>query len=202
MRRLLLFLLVVPALAGCGSVAAVSLPPAHAASPQRADLNWVESIGDQSGRLVFGVRSFEVTKTGWQASISITNDTPVPFAIGVAKLRESLEFGLMLFSTGAHSELEDRNAKRSLPAIRPAETYVPALPPQLEAHKAWTGTISAGGPVAAGTWARVVFGALLPVSVSTKSGTKPEPTLPDALRKANVGSGVVWITDHAYQLKR
>ena len=58
MRRPLSLLLVVPAIAGCGTVAA-SLPPSHPASPQRAELGWVENIGDRSARLVFAVRSLE-----------------------------------------------------------------------------------------------------------------------------------------------
>ncbi len=197
MRRTLLLLAYLPLLAGCGTVT-TSLPPAHAASPQRAELGWLESIGDKSGRIVFGVRSFEVTKDGWRAHISVENDTELPFAVGLPGRSDSLTFGLMLFSTGAHSELETRSADNSLPAIRPAETFTPALPKQLEAHKTWTGTIAGGGPVAAGTWARVVYGALFPVPA--KDGTSTSQ-LPDALRKANVDKGLVWITDHAYKLR-
>ena len=202
MRRLVLLLLVAPVLGGCGKVAA-SLPPAHAASPQRADLGWVESIGDQTGRLVFSVPSFEVTKDGWRAHISLANDTNVPFAVGSTALPGSLEFGLMLFSTGAHSELETRNAKSSLPTIRPAETFDPALPALLQPHQTWTGAIGARGPLAAGTWVRVVFGVLFPGQRIEGGRLLPsQPTVPDSLRKAHVGSSLIWITDHAYELKR
>src|SRR5438045_7470892 len=110
MRRPFLLLLLVPLLAGCGRVAA-SLPPAHAASPQSAALGWVESVGDRSGRVVFGVRSFGVTKGGWRADVSLKNDTGVALGLGKADVPGSLAFGLMLFSTGTHSELEERNPR-------------------------------------------------------------------------------------------
>jgi hypothetical protein len=197
-RRLLLLLLAVPALAGCGTAAA-PLPPSYPASPQRAELAWVESIGDRTGRLVFGVRSFEVTRDGWRAQISLANETAVPFAVGSTRLQGSLAFGVMLFSTGRHSELDTRNANGSLPTLRPAERYQPPLPDKLGAHATWTATIAAHGPLAAGTWARVEFGALFPV---IEQQDTPEPKLPDALRKANVQNGLLWITDHAYELKR
>lgn len=202
MRRLLSSLVFVSVLAGCGAVTP-SLPPAHAASPQRVNLDWVESIGDRSERLVFTVRSFEVTHDGWRAEISVANETDVPFAIGNADLPGSLAFGLMLFSTGAHSELETRNANNSLPTIRPAGTFAPALPPMLQPHKTWAGTIAARGPLAAGTWARMVFGALFPGQRIEGGRLLPsKPTVPDSLRKAHVGSDLIWITDHAYELKR
>ena len=201
-HRLVPLLALLPLLAGCGTVAA-SLPPAHAASPQRADLGWVESIGDTSGRVVFDVRSFEVTKDGWQAAISLANDTAVPFAVGSTDLPGSLVFGLMLFSTGTHSELETRNAKSSLPTIRLAEAFTPALPAELQPHQAWSGTISAPGPLAAGTWVRVVFGVLFPGQRIENGRLLPsKPTVPDSLRKAKVGSELEWITDHAYKLRR
>jgi hypothetical protein len=211
MRRLLLSLLfLVPILAGCGaasspspSVSPSALPSAQRASPQRADLGWVESIGDQSGRLVFGVRSFEVTNDGWRADISLANDTDVPVAVGSADLPGALAFGLMLFSTGAHSELETRNAKSSLPTIRPAETFDPTLPALLRPHQTWAGTIGARGPLAAGTWVRVVFGVLFPGQRIEGGRLLPsKPKVPDSLRKAHVGSDLIWITDHAYELKR
>ena len=203
MRRLLLLLLLASVLAGCGTVTAVSLPPAHAATPQHADLNWVESIGDKSGRVLFRVKSFDVTKDGWRADVSVTNDTNVAFAIPGSGLPgpvtvtggDGLDFGLMLFATGAHSELETRNANRSLPTARTAETYLPALPAKLGAHRTWAGTISAGGPLAAGSWARIAFGALFPV---LQPDGKTTSQLPEALRKVPY---LAWITDHAYELK-
>ena len=203
MRRLFTLLLVVPVVAGCGTITTTTLPPSHAASFQHAELGWVESIGDRSARLVFGVRSLEVTRDGWRARVSVANETDVPVAVGSAGLPGSLVFGLMLFSTGAHSELETRNAKNSLPTIRLAERFDPALPAVLRPHETWAGTISASGPVAAGTWARVVFGALFPGQRIERGTLQPTtPTLPDGLRKANVGNNLIWITDHAYELRR
>ena len=205
MRRLLSLFFLVPVLAGCGNTVTTStLPASHAASPQQASLGWLESIGDRTGRIVFGVRSFEVTRTGWQARISLTNDTEVPFAYGRNAVPGSFPFGVMLFSTGRHSELERRNSNRSLPDIRAAETLTPALPTELGAHKSWNGTISARGPLAAGTWARIVFGTLFPANVvaGDRQTGKSSPQLPEALRKAHADGGLTWITDHAYELKR
>ncbi len=202
MRLLIPLLLVVPALAGCGTVA-TPLPPSHAASLQRANLGWLERFGDRAGGVEFGVRSLAVTRGGWQAQVSIANKTSVPFAVGKADVPGSLAFGLMLFSSGLHSELEKRNANGSLPTIRPAETFAPVHPARLQPRQTWRGTIAARGPLAAGTWARVVFGVLAPVRVPEVKGTqptKPVPKLPDALREAS--NGLVWITDHAYELRR
>jgi hypothetical protein len=196
---LLLLLLLV--LTGCGSVA-TSLPPAHAASPQRAPLGWLESVGGEAGRIVFGVRTFEVTRDGWRADVTLANDTAVPFGVGNAALPGSRQFGLMLFSTGTHSELETRNAKASLPTIRLAEAFDPALPAVLQPHRTWTGTIGARGPLAAGTWVRIVFGALFPGQRIESGRLLPSnPVVPDSLRKANIGSDLIWITDHAHKLK-
>jgi hypothetical protein len=191
-----------PVLAGCGS-AATSLPPAHAASPQQAGLLWLESVGGKAGRIVFGVRAFAVTRSGWRADVSLANDTAIPFGVGNADLPGSRQFGLMLFSTGLHSELETRNAKDSLPTIRPAETFAPALPAVLQPHQTWRGTIGARGPLAAGTWVRIVFGALFPGQRIESGRLLPSnPSIPDSLRKANIGTDLIWITDHAYALKR
>jgi hypothetical protein len=196
-RRFLCLLLVVPVVAGCGAVA-TSLPPAHAASPQRADLRWKERFGDASGGLEFGVSWFEVTRSGWRAQISLKNDTDVPFALRDPALLGPANYGVMLFSTGAHSELDQRNASQSLPVVRRADTFEPVLPSRLQAHASWTGVISARGPLAAGSWVRIVFGPL--ASVPTAPG-KTDPALPETLRKANADKGVVWITDHAYRLR-
>lgn len=153
--------------------------------------------------MLFGVRTFEVTSNGWRADISLTNDTTVPVGVGSAKRPGSLAFGLMLFATGKHSELESRNAGQSLPEIRPAETFTPVLPAVLQPRQTWSGTIGARGPLAAGTWTRVVFGVLYPGQRIEAGQLVPsKPTLPDSLRHANVGSDLLWITDHAYELER
>ena len=70
--------------------------------------------------------------------------------------------------------------------MRRAERFQPALPLVLEPGKSWSGTIGARGSLAAGRWVRVVFGPLVPV------GDPPE---------GFPREGLVWITDHAYQLE-
>jgi hypothetical protein len=200
-RRLLILLALAPVLAGCGAIAK-PLPPAYAAGPQRAILDWKEFFGDRSGGLGFGVRSFEVTTTGWRAQISIANQTDVPFAFGSGTSQLSQAFGVMLFATGAHSELDRRNANGTMPTIRSATQFAPALPARLGARQTWVGTISAPGPLASGTWVRVVFGPLFPAPAASATSGKRPPALPEALQKANADQGIVWITDHAYELRR
>ena len=152
---------------------------------------------------MFGVRAFEVTNDGWRATVTLANDTTVSFGVGNPDLPGSRQFGLMLFSTGTHSELEKRNAKGSLPTIRVAETFEPALPAVLQPHQTWTGTIEARGPLATGTWVRIVFGGLFPGQRIEGGRLLPsKPVIPDGLRKANIGSDLIWITDHAHELKR
>jgi hypothetical protein len=188
MRRPLAALVLVAAAAtlpaACGG-AETGLPDAGPAPPQRARLGWEESYGKSGARMVFRVNELEVLHNGWRAAISITNDTTAQYAIGDPKASLDRSFGLMLFPTGDLRELEQRNQAGELPAVRTASRFTPALPLVLEPGGTWTGTISAHGSLAAGLFARVVFGALVPVGES-----------PDGLPGA-----LVWITDHAYRLK-
>lgn len=163
-------------------------PPlaSKAASPQRAELDWRESFGPRGEQLVFLVESLEVVEGGWTARLAVENGTPVAYEVGDPRATLDRSFGLMLFSSGDVEDLERRNASGTLPAIRSATTYEPRLPQILEPGASWEGTIGASGALAAGSWVRVVFGALVAVS-------KPPEGLPER---------VVWITDHAYRLER
>ena len=105
--------------------------------------------------------------------------------MGDAKSTVHRFFGLMLFSSGEPEELESKNASDDLPAVRNAVRYEPSLPRILEPGTSWTGTISAPGALASGSWVRVVFGALISVG-------KPPAEMDDY---------VVWITDHAHPLR-
>jgi hypothetical protein len=187
MRRAL-FVLAVAALAmlpaACGG-GERSVPEARPAPPQRAELGWEESFGKTGARMVFRVRELEVLRNGWRAAISITNQTDADYAVGDPRASLDRSFGLMLFPTGDVRELEQRNQAGELPAVRPAADYSPPLPLVLEPGGTWSGTISAHGSLAAGLFARVVFGALVPVDESPEG-------LPGVL---------VWITDHAYRLR-
>jgi hypothetical protein len=156
-----------------------------AAGPQRVRLGWRETHGEPGQQLVFAVESFEVVPDGWRARVSLENHTSVSYALGDPRDTLNRSFGLMLFPSGRLEELTDLNEDGTLPAIRPAERYEPRLPAVLEPRGSWTGTISAAGALSAGSWVRVVFGALVSIQ------TPPE----------EVGDNVVWITDRAYQLR-
>jgi hypothetical protein len=158
--------------------------PTVAAGPQTATLNWKESYGETGERLVFTVDSLEVTESGWKARIGVENRTKVGWELASGATPEG-SFGLQLFETGDKAELDRRNRQGTLPAARAATRFLPALPRILEPNASWTGTMSAPGALVAGSWARVVYGTLVAI------GKPPE----------GFGEKVVWITDHAYELR-
>lgn len=158
--------------------------PSVAAGPQEATLDWVETYGPAGQHVVFSVDMLEVTETGWRAHIGIDNRTEIGWELAPDATPEG-SFGLQLFETGDSEELDERNRRGTLPAVRAATDYEPELPRILEPGASWNATMSARGSLVAGSWARVVFGTLIAVG-------KPPEGLNDT---------VVWITDHAYQLK-
>jgi hypothetical protein len=156
-----------------------------AARPQTATLDWRETHGSPGEQLVFEVESLQVVPGGWRVRLGLENRSSVAFALGDPQATLNRSFGLMLFSTGNIEELNEQNADGTLPAVRPAVDYEPELPAILEPDASWKGTMSAPGALAAGSWVRVVFGALVSV------GNPPE----------ELGESVVWITDRAYRLR-
>ncbi len=194
MRRSTLLVLVVlgAALAGFAfSSAAQQLreddAPSEAtapASPQTVQLDWRETYGPK--QIVFEVGRLQVLEEGWRASLALTNNTPVAYEIGDPRATLDRAFGLMLFATGDKDELDQRNRDGTLPAVRPAVSYKPSLPEILEPSTSWRGTISAPGALVAGSWVRVVFGTLFAIGVA------PE----------GLDGRIVWMTDHAYRLRR
>ncbi len=116
--------------------------------------------------------------------IGLENDSSVAWELAPSATPDG-SFGLQLFDTGDSAELDDRNRRGTLPAVRAATDYVPELPKILEPGASWEGEISARGALVADSWARVVFGTLIAVG-------KPPDELDDM---------VVWITDHSYHLK-
>jgi hypothetical protein len=156
-----------------------------AASPQTATLGWRETLGSAGEQLVFSVQSLQVVPGGWRVRLALENRSSVAFSLGDPQATLNRSFGLMLFSTRKIEELSDENASGTLPAVRPAATYQPSLPAILEPDASWEGTISAPGALAAGSWVRVVFGALVSV------GNPPK----------ELGESIVWITDRAYRLR-
>jgi hypothetical protein len=155
-----------------------------AAGPQAKQLGWRETYGAPGESIVFTVDDLKVTPTGWNARVGVANRSSVAWELAPNATPDGT-FGLRLFETGDRSELERRNAGGTLPAVRAATHYAPALPKILEPKAAWTGRISAPGALLAGSWVRVVFGTLVPVGKAPKG----------------LETVVVWITDHAYRLK-
>jgi len=184
MRLALLLVPVALLLGGCGASPA-PFRAAEKAPPQQFTLGWVEHYPAEKAALVFGVKSFEVTETGWSADISVENRSDIGWEVGAHRFSLERVFGVLLFASGDLDELERRNRNGTLPAIRNATGYVPALPVVLEPGKTWSGTISAPGPLAAGLWVRISFGTF------TSVGDPPT----GAERR------VVWFTDHAVKLK-
>ena len=164
---------------------AVPAEPSSAARPQKAELYWHETYGRPGEQLVFEVERLQVLENGWRASLVLTNDTSIAYEVGDPRATLDRAFGLMLFRTSKAAELKRRNSSGTLPATRPATRYEPSLPAVLEPRASWRGTISAPGPLVAGSWARVVFGTLLAVGATGD----------------DLDERVVWITDHAYRLE-
>jgi hypothetical protein len=153
----------------------------RAAPVQAAPLDWREKYPASGQRLVFGVDRFQVVRGGWRARITVTNDSQVAFELD----KSHRSFGLMLFGTRSRQEFERQNRAGTLPPVRPALSYEPPLPDVLEPKETWAGTMSADGPLAAGSWVRIVIGTFDPIGRA-----------PDALNRS-----LVWITDHAYHLR-
>lgn len=171
-------------LAGCAS-SPTSVPLAVAAPPQQADLGWVERSPDTGPGLVFTVQRFAVSEDGWDADVEIENRTAIGWEIARDRLAVAQSFGIMLFATGDLAEVERRSRENDLPGLRPAQSFVPSLPASLAPGARWRGTIAARGRLAAGLWARVVFG----------------PLIADGDAPRGMPSRFVWITDHAYRLR-
>jgi hypothetical protein len=159
-------------------------PPQVAASPQRATLGWQETYGPADEQLVFSVETLEILPGGWRAHVGVENDTSISYEIARPSATPNRTFGLMLFTTGEHAEMEELNANNELPPLRPAVGFEPRPPRILEPGASWTGTISAPGALVANSWVRVMFGALVSV------GPPPE----------DFEDPVVWITDGTYRL--
>jgi hypothetical protein len=182
-RRSLVLSLVAVAVAGCGSTNP-AVPTTVKAPPQTARLAWEEPYPTDGAALVFGVSSFTVTSNGWTADVSVENRSRVGWEVGDPRRAAERAFGVLLFPNDDLDELDRRNRNGDLPAIRPATSYRPALPPVLQPGKIWKGTIAARGALAGGLWVRLSFGTFASV------GKPPEGAQPQ----------VVWFTDHAHQL--
>ena len=91
-------------------------------------------------------------------------------------MHDSLQWYVVRTKARREAYAQDQLARRGV------QTFLPRI---LEPGASWDGTISAPGPLLAGSYVRVVFGTLVAVS-------KPPE---------DMGDRVVWITDHSYRLK-
>jgi hypothetical protein len=177
------------AVMGCGSSTASDTTVPRAAKAQTATLDWVESAGGPGARLILRVRRFSVTQDGWRAVVSVTNHTSSTFSIKRGLDTPDYGFGVMLFETGSHAELERRNAQRNLPVLRRATAFAPPLPSALGPDETWNGTASGPGALPGGLWVRFVFGAFV-----------PRGAMPKSLSRQGVRDLLIWITDHTHRL--
>lgn len=184
MRPVLVVVLVVLGLAGCGSQD-VPVPIIVKAPPQTAQLDWRERYPSATPALVFGVSRFTVTQEGWSAEISVENTSSVSWTVGDPRDAAQRQFGVLLFPNNDLDELERRSRDGDVPAVRAATSYSPALPTGLRPGETWKGTIAAPGALAGGLWVRLSFGPFASVG-DPPPGAKKTP--------------FVWFTDHAYRL--
>ncbi len=158
MRRTVL--LAVLLLTGCGTAAETEqIPPARAAEPQHAELDWRESHPSTGERLHFAVDELTVRR-----GRLVGGDRRHERDAHLVRARGQpgrLSFGLMLFATGELEELEKANREGRMPApSRLADTMKPEPPDVLAPGATWRATLSGRGSLADGSWVRVAFGPL------------------------------------------
>jgi hypothetical protein len=161
------------------------VPPTVAARPAVYDLGWAEPTPETGPGLVFRVRSFRVTPSGWRAEVAIENRTAIPWEIPSGNEAYQRAFGVMMFATGDLDELDRRNKDGDLPAIREPIRVTPELPSFLDPNTTWSARLDGAGPLPAGRFVRLVFGPLIAV------GDAPE----------GMPATLVWITDSAVELR-
>jgi hypothetical protein len=170
--------------AGCGSTPAPQTLPTEAAPPQRVELGWEERLPSGGPGLVFRVHRFAVTADGWEADVGLENRTEIAWRLPGAVGAVPTSFGVMLFTSDALDEVEQRSRDGELPGVREAQRYEPRLPARLAPGAEWRGTIAARGALAAGLFVRIVLGPFVAV------GDPPK----------GMRAGFSWITDHAHRL--
>lgn len=149
-------LLLAVALAGCGSSAAELPPPA---TPRTIELGWVERSGPRGRGFVFRVERIVVTRTGWRADISVTNDSPGDYRIQRPHRPGESLFGLVVLESAGKRELRELTAGyRSLPPFLEPDWITPPTPRTLRARTTWRGSMGAATVLRRGSVVRVLFG--------------------------------------------
>jgi hypothetical protein len=169
--------------AGCAKSTKPFVPIA-AAPPQSANVGWTESFPADGPALIFRVGTIRVRSGGWEADISIENQTEQRYEIPPATSPKR-SFGVLIFANDDLDELDRRSRDGALPTLREAQAAIPDIPPVIAPGERWTGTIAAAGSLPAGQWLRVEFG---PLTAMSKDASK------------SAGDPFTWITDHAYRL--
>jgi hypothetical protein len=174
-------LLVAVALAGCGSEAADLAPPAK---PRTIELGWSERSGPPGRGFVFRVDRIVVTRNGWRADVSVTNDSPVDYRIQRPHLPGKSIFGLVVLETADDRELRRLTARLGyLPPFLEHHWIMPPTPPTLRARTTWRGSMGAPTVLREGLFARVVFGRFARYT-----------------RSEGLPRSFWWVTDHAVRL--
>lgn len=166
--------------AGCAGPS-VPIEPATAAAPQKHETRWVEASGEGGEKLVYEVRSFEVTAGGWTAEVAVENRTGVTWKFLPHPVWGRM--GLRVFASGDVEDLEKRVVEGDLPGLRAARAISPPLPGALGPRQRWSGRITGTGPLPAGRWVRVEF-----------------PLLETGRAPSGLPARANWITDRALRL--
>jgi hypothetical protein len=174
-------LLLVVALAGCGSTAARLAPPAK---PRTIELGWVERWGARGRGFVFRVDRIVVTRSGWRADVSVTNDSPADYRIQRPHFPGESIFGLVVLETADDRELRRLIARLGyLPPFLEHDWITPATPRTLRARTTWRGSMGARTVLREGSFARVVFGRFARYT-----------------RSEGLPRSFWWVTEHAVRL--
>ena len=169
---------------GCSSSSGEP-PPAIAAPPQEATLNWVERSPETGPALVF--RTPDVRGDRRRLAGGARDREHDARGLGA---RRGPRGGRAVVRDHALRHGRARRGRAARRGRRPpgpaaGRTFDPPLPAKLRPGASWRGTVGATGALAAGRYVRVVFGPLV-------ADDDPPEGMPGQF---------YWITDHAYRLR-
>jgi hypothetical protein len=162
-------------LAGCGDSPdePVLAPPAE---PRTIELGWVERHRD--ARFTFRVERLVVTDDSWSLTVSVTNDSLLPYR------PDERSVGLVLLDSASQAEVRrlTGNFTHAPPALTPVRASPPP-PPALGPGAAWRTTVTGSEELRAGSVVRVLFG-----------------PFPSVERFRSEAQDVQWVTDRFVRL--